>query len=68
MIYAYKFFQNFHLSESSFTCSGLRASGLARRLQDADRLWVIHAIHEKHGTLLTRYEQPNVGQKHLLHN
>jgi hypothetical protein len=23
---------NFHLSESSFTCPGLRASGLARRL------------------------------------
>ena len=30
-IYSNKFFHNFHLSESSFTCSGLRASGLARR-------------------------------------
>ena len=28
-----KFFHNFHLSESSFTCHGLRASGLAWRLQ-----------------------------------
>jgi hypothetical protein len=31
-MYSNKFFHNFHLSESSFTCSGLRASGLARRL------------------------------------
>jgi hypothetical protein len=31
-IYSNKFFHNFHLSESSFTCPGLRASGLARRL------------------------------------
>jgi len=30
--YSNKFFHNFHLSESSFTCPGLRASGLARRL------------------------------------
>ena len=30
--YANKFFHNFHLSESSFTCSGLRSSGLAQRL------------------------------------
>ena len=28
-----KFFHNFHLFESSFTCPGLRASGLARRLR-----------------------------------
>jgi hypothetical protein len=27
-----KFFHNFHLSESSFSCPGLRASRLARRL------------------------------------
>jgi len=27
-IYSSKFFHNFHLSESSFTCPGLRASGL----------------------------------------
>jgi hypothetical protein len=27
-----KFFYNFHLSESSFTCPGLRASGLMQRL------------------------------------
>jgi hypothetical protein len=31
-IYSNKFFHNFHLSESSFICPGLRASGLARRL------------------------------------
>ena len=31
-IYSSKFFHNFHLSESSFTCPRLRASGLARRL------------------------------------
>jgi len=31
-IYSNKFFHNFHLSESSFTCPGLRASGLVRRL------------------------------------
>jgi hypothetical protein len=31
-IYLNKFFHNFHLSESSFTCPGLRASGLARRM------------------------------------
>jgi hypothetical protein len=29
----YLFFNNFHLSESSFTCAGFRTSGLARRLQ-----------------------------------
>jgi hypothetical protein len=28
-IYSNKFFHNFHLSESSFTCPGLQASGLA---------------------------------------
>ena len=32
-IYSNKFFHNFHLSESSFTCPGLRASGLAQRLK-----------------------------------
>jgi hypothetical protein len=31
-IYSNKFFHNFHLSESSFTCPGLRESVLARRL------------------------------------
>jgi hypothetical protein len=31
-IYSNKFFDNFHLSESSFTCHGLPASGLTRRL------------------------------------
>jgi hypothetical protein len=31
-IYSDKFFYNFHLSESSFTCPALRASGLVRRL------------------------------------
>ena len=31
-IYSINFFHNFHSSESSFTCSGLRTSGLARRL------------------------------------
>jgi hypothetical protein len=31
-IYSNKFFHNFHLSESSFTCPRLRASGLAQRL------------------------------------
>jgi hypothetical protein len=30
--YSNKFFHNFHLSEPSFTCPGLMASGLARRL------------------------------------
>ena len=28
-IYSYKFFPNFDLSESSFTCPGFRVSGLA---------------------------------------
>ena len=32
-----KFFNNIHLSESSFTCPGLQASGLARRLMDSVR-------------------------------
>ena len=31
-IYSDKFFYNFHLSESSFTCPALRASGLVRIL------------------------------------
>jgi hypothetical protein len=31
-IYSNKFFHNFHLSESSFTCPGLRESVLARKL------------------------------------
>ena len=31
-IYSNKFFHNFRLSESSFTCPRLRASGLVRRL------------------------------------
>ena len=30
--HSYKFFNNFHLSKSSFTCTGLQASGLAWRL------------------------------------
>jgi hypothetical protein len=33
-IYSNKFFHNFHLSESSFTCPRLQASGLARGLQE----------------------------------
>ena len=32
VIYSNKFCHNFHLSESSFTCLWLRASGLAQRL------------------------------------
>ena len=28
-IYSNKFFHNFHLSESSFTCPGIRASGFS---------------------------------------
>ena len=32
-IHSNKFFHNFHLPESSFTCPWLRASGLARRLR-----------------------------------
>jgi hypothetical protein len=32
-IYSNKFFHNFHLSETSFTCPGLRASGLAWKMQ-----------------------------------
>jgi hypothetical protein len=32
-IYSNKFFHNFHLSKSSFTFPGLRASGLAQRLE-----------------------------------
>ena len=32
-IYSNNFFHNFHLSESSFPCPGLRASELARRLR-----------------------------------
>jgi len=32
-IYSNKFFHNFHLSKSSFTCPGLRIGGLARRLK-----------------------------------
>jgi hypothetical protein len=31
-IYSNKFFHNFHLSETSFTCPRLQASGIARRL------------------------------------
>ena len=31
-IYSNKFFHNFHLAVSSFTCPGLQASGLAQRL------------------------------------
>ena len=31
-VYSNKFFHNFHLSESSFICPRIRASGLARRL------------------------------------
>jgi hypothetical protein len=31
-IYSNKFFHDLHLSDSSFTCPGLRTSGLARRL------------------------------------
>ena len=33
-IYSNKFFHNFHLSESSFTCPGLHTSGLAWRLRE----------------------------------
>ena len=31
-MYSIKLFLNFHLSESSFTCPGLQASGLVQRL------------------------------------
>jgi hypothetical protein len=44
-----KFFHNFHLSKSSFTCPRLQASGLARRLllfkfPDWKNNWFQHAL------------------------
>jgi len=38
--YSNNFFHNFHLSESSFTCPGLRVSVLARRLK-----WEPSGVH-----------------------
>jgi hypothetical protein len=38
-IYSNKFFHNFHLSESSFNCPGLQASGLAQRLLTGGSSW-----------------------------
>ena len=40
-IYSSKFFHNLHLSESSFTCPGLRASGLVRRLHLITYLYLL---------------------------
>ena len=43
-IYSNKFFHNFHLSEYSFTCPRLRASGLARRLK-TDRFLIFSHLY-----------------------
>ena len=43
-IYSNKFFHNLPMSESSFTCARLRASGLARRLQSST-LAVVPVAH-----------------------
>ena len=57
-IYSNKFFHNFHLSESSFTCAGLRASGLAQRLAVAPpmrflefykSMYYMNLLHHVHG-------------------
>jgi hypothetical protein len=37
-IYSNKFFHNFHLSKSSFTCPTLPASGLAQRILKCEKL------------------------------
>jgi hypothetical protein len=42
-IYSNKFFHNFHLSKSSFTCPGLRASGLVWKL--VMYMWSKISIH-----------------------
>ena len=41
-IYSSKFFHNFHLSESSFTCPGLQASGLAWKLHYITYLYLYY--------------------------
>jgi len=61
-IYSNKFFHNFHLSESSFTCPGLQASGLAWRLWNKDFstnwLMVMSGVYLKHDQLwITNDEQ-----------
>jgi len=43
-IYSNKFFHNFHLSESSFTCHGLRESGLAWKLIFISLLFTVNQI------------------------
>ena len=40
-IYSNKFFHNFHLSKSSFTCSGLWASGLVRSMLNGTRIRLV---------------------------
>jgi len=41
-----KFFNNFHLSESSFTCLELRASGCVWRLQSSTLYYTIWSIFQ----------------------
>jgi hypothetical protein len=46
-IYSIKFFHNFHLSKSSFTCHGIRVNGLARRLFVCTvyaRIWILFLV------------------------
>ena len=43
-IYSNKFFHNFHFSESSFTCPGLWASGLVRRLLTVENQYFIYML------------------------
>jgi hypothetical protein len=57
-IYSNKFLPNFHLSESRFTCPGLRASGLARRLLPWTEFdWLVEKIMETSISLVGIYWQ-----------
>ena len=43
--YSNKFIHNFHLSESSFICPRLQASGLEWRLQNSDSLYICMCMY-----------------------
>ena len=64
-IYSNKFFHNFHLSESSFTCPRIRASGLAQRLHIYSKGFPI----PKHGLIwpnISKYFCENKINLHIL--
>jgi len=67
-----KFFHNFHLSESSFTCPLLRASRLARRMHRGqiviiDFVWIWKVLSPLKSSCFQTFKWLHIGTRKLSH-